>query len=78
MPGDILSSIGALRRICKSNVVVVVLALQPSVAPWPLFNFLILYTVSRTPCTRDQPIARPLLTHRTTQTQNKHTQDRHP
>jgi hypothetical protein len=32
------------------------------------FSFLV-YTVSRTPCTGDQPIARP--THRTTQTQNK-------
>jgi hypothetical protein len=35
---------------------------------------LILYTVGRTPWTSDQPVARPLPIHRTTQTQNKGTQ----
>jgi hypothetical protein len=29
------------------------------------FSFLILYTVGRTPWTEDQPVARPLPTHRT-------------
>jgi hypothetical protein len=38
------------------------------------FSFLILYTASRIPCTSDQPLARPLPTRRTTQTQNKRTQ----
>jgi hypothetical protein len=38
------------------------------------FSFLILYTVGRTPWTGDQPVARPLPTHRTTQKQNKRTQ----
>jgi hypothetical protein len=38
------------------------------------FSFLILYTAGRTPWTEDQPVARPLPTHRTTQTQNKRTQ----
>jgi hypothetical protein len=38
------------------------------------FSFLIQYTVGRTPWTEDQPIARPLPTHSTTQTQNKCTQ----
>jgi hypothetical protein len=39
------------------------------------FSFFILYTVRRTiPWTGDQPVARPLPTHRTTQTQNKRTQ----
>jgi hypothetical protein len=33
------------------------------------FSFLILYIVSRTPWTGDQPFARPLPTHRTTQTE---------
>jgi hypothetical protein len=42
--------------------------------PWPLFQFLNPYTVGRTPWTRDQPVARPLPAHRTTQTQNKRTQ----
>jgi hypothetical protein len=41
------------------------------------FSFLILYTVGRIPWTGDQPVARPLPIHRTTQTQNKCTQ-RHP
>jgi hypothetical protein len=43
--------------------------------PWPLFQFLNLYTVGRTPWTVDQPIARPLPTHRTTQRIIAH---RHP
>jgi hypothetical protein len=34
------------------------MALQPFVGPWPLFSFLILYTVGRAPWTGDQPIAR--------------------
>jgi hypothetical protein len=38
------------------------------------FSLLILYTVDRIPWTEDQPIARPLPTHRTTRTQNKRTQ----
>jgi hypothetical protein len=42
------------------------------------FSFLILYTVGMTPWTGDQPVARTLPTHRTTQTQNKHTQTSMP
>jgi hypothetical protein len=38
-----------------------------------LFSFVILYTVCRTPWAGDQSVARPLPTHRTTQTQNKGT-----
>jgi phosphatidylglycerophosphatase A len=33
------------------------------------FSFLILYTVSRSPRTGDQPVARPLHTHKTTETE---------
>jgi hypothetical protein len=40
----------------------------------PFFSFLILYRVGRTPWTGDRPVARPLPTHRTKQTQNKRTQ----
>jgi hypothetical protein len=47
--------------------------LQPFVGPWPLFSFLTLYTVGRTPWTWDQLVARPLPIHRITQTQNKRT-----
>jgi hypothetical protein len=36
-----------------------------------LFSFIILFTDHRTPWTSDQPVARPLPTHRTIQTQNK-------
>jgi hypothetical protein len=42
------------------------------------FSFLILYTVGKTPCTGDQPVARPLPIHRSTQTQNKRTQTSMP
>jgi hypothetical protein len=37
-------------------------------------QILISYTVSRTPWTGDQPIARPLPAHRTARTNNNHTQ----
>jgi hypothetical protein len=47
---------------------------QLFVGPWPLFQFLNLYIVGRTDWTGDQPVERPLSTHRTTQTQNKYTQ----
>jgi hypothetical protein len=50
------------------------MALQPFVGPWPLFQLLDFYTVGRSPWTSDQPVARPLPAHRTTQTQNKRTQ----
>jgi hypothetical protein len=40
-------------------------ALQPFVGPWPLLQFRNhFYTVCRTPWTSDQPVARPLPTHR--------------
>jgi hypothetical protein len=54
------------------------MALQSYVGPRPLFSCLILYTVGTTPWTGDQPVARPLPTHRTTQTQNKRTQTSMP
>jgi hypothetical protein len=57
---------------------IIIMALQPFVGPWPLFSFLILYTGGRIPWTGGQPVAKPLPTHRTTQTQNKRTQYRHP
>jgi hypothetical protein len=38
------------------------------------FSFLILYTVGRTSWTGDQPVVRPLPTHRITQTHNKRKQ----
>jgi hypothetical protein len=48
------------------------MVLQPF-GPWPLFHFLN-PKHSKTPWTGDQPVTRPLPTHRTTQTQNKRMQ----
>jgi hypothetical protein len=42
------------------------------------FQFLNLHTVGRTPRTGDQPVARPLPTHRTAETQNERTQTSMP
>jgi hypothetical protein len=49
-------------------------------SPWALalFSFSIFNTVDRTPWTGNQPVARPLPTHRKTQTQNKRTQTSMP
>jgi hypothetical protein len=45
---------------------------QPTQGPGLLFNSVIIFfTDGRTPWTSDQPAARPLPKHRTTQTQNK-------
>jgi hypothetical protein len=50
------------------------MSLQPFVGPWPLLQFRnLFYTDGRIPWTSDQSIARPLPTHRTTQTQNERT-----
>jgi hypothetical protein len=46
-------------------------SLQPFVGPWRLLQFRnLFYTDGRTPWTGDQPVARPLPTHKTTQTQS--------
>jgi hypothetical protein len=50
------------------------MVLEPFFGTGQFFSFEILYTVSRTPWTRDQLVARPLPIHRTAQTQNKRTQ----
>jgi hypothetical protein len=50
------------------------MTLQSFVRPWPLFSFLILYPVGRTPRMGDQSVARPLPTHKTTQIKNKRTE----
>jgi hypothetical protein len=61
-----------VNEISPSNYIS--MALQPFVGPWPLFQFLIFYTVGRTPWMGDQPVARLLPAHRTAKPQNKHTQ----
>jgi hypothetical protein len=45
---------------------IIIIAVQPFVGPCPLLQFL-------DPWMGDQPVARPLSTNRTRQTQNKHT-----
>jgi hypothetical protein len=45
------------------------MALQPLWILAAFFQFLNLYTVGRTPWMGDEPVARPLPTHRTAQTQ---------
>jgi hypothetical protein len=69
-------SVGIVRVRTKSHGVLFysIMSLQPFVGPWPLFQFLNLYTVVRTLYTVDQPVARPVPTHRTTQMQNKRTE----
>jgi hypothetical protein len=63
---------------CPLPISVCLWLYSPFVGPWPLFQFLNLYTDGRTPWTGDQPVARPLPTHKTTQTQNKRTQTSMP
>jgi hypothetical protein len=38
-------------------IVIIIMVLQPFVGPWPLFSYLILYTVGSTPWTGDQPVS---------------------
>jgi hypothetical protein len=60
-------SIWVVNAVYLSIYLTVYLSIAPHslVGTWPLvFSFLILYTVGRTPWTGDQPVARPLATHR--------------
>jgi hypothetical protein len=56
------------------------IVLQHLLGPGLFFSFVIFffYTNGRTPWTRDQPVARPLLTDRATQTEETHTQTSMP
>jgi hypothetical protein len=45
------------------------MALQPLVGPRPLFSYSILHTVGTTPWAENEPITRPLSTHRATETE---------
>jgi hypothetical protein len=59
-------------EVASRSAIYLPMALQPL---WTLdaFSVSYLYTVSRTLWTGDQPVARPLPTHGTTQTKNKRT-----
>jgi hypothetical protein len=56
-------------------IIIIIMVLQPfAFGLGSFFSVLIIYTIGRTPWTGDRPVARPLATHRTIQTQNKRTQ----
>jgi hypothetical protein len=59
-------------------IMYVFIALQPFVGSWPLFQFLDPIHSRWDSLDGDQPVARPLPTHRTTQTQNKRIQTSKP
>jgi hypothetical protein len=65
----------SMRLFCQDLIYFPFLSYSPIYGRF--FSFLIFYAVGRTPWTGDEPVARPLPTHRTTQTQNKRTH-RHP
>jgi hypothetical protein len=65
--GHVISS---LLLVDEHNITSLLWLYSPCGA-WPLFQFPNLYTVARTPRRSDQPVARPLPTHKTAQTQNK-------
>jgi uncharacterized iron-regulated membrane protein len=65
---------------CGVEIIFFSMALTALTGPWPLLQFRnnFFYTGGRTAWTYDKPVARPLPTHRTAQTQNKHTQTSMP
>jgi hypothetical protein len=68
------SSLNARGQVCHPNITETLLWLYSPLDLSQFFTSLILFTVCRTPWTGDQPVARPIPTHRTTNTQNKRTQ----
>jgi hypothetical protein len=56
-------------RVTDSVLNVIYLWLYSPCGPWPLFQFLNLYIVGRSPWTGDQPVARPLPIYKTTNTE---------
>jgi hypothetical protein len=72
-----LKYISLCLSVCVFISLSVYVTIHSSIALHPLvdlgrFPVSLSYRVGRTPWTGDQLVARPLLTHRTTQTQNKH------
>jgi hypothetical protein len=63
----------SLSVTCSTSVKIRILLqlCRPLLGLGRFLSFLILYTVGRTLWTSDQPVTRPLPTHRTTQTQSK-------
>jgi hypothetical protein len=67
-----------VQNIVNMKQVLLLWLYSPLLGRGSFFSFLILHTAGRTTWSGDQPVARPLPTHRTKQTQNKRTQYRHP
>jgi hypothetical protein len=59
-------------HINRDSNLLIYVRLYSLCGPWSLFRLLNVYTVGRTPWTGDQPVARPLLTHRTAHTAEIH------
>jgi hypothetical protein len=81
MSPSVLSGIVSSRKTCLFDLNQYISIYDSTALCWTLaafFSFLILHTVGRTPWTGDQTVARPLPTHRTTQTQNRRTQTSMP
>jgi hypothetical protein len=71
---NLLKSVSQCKTLLYDQLVSIYLWLYSSLLDLGrFFSFLNLHTVGRTHLTRDQPVARSLHTHRTTQTQNKRT-----
>jgi hypothetical protein len=50
------------------HIIIIIMVLQASVGPWPLFQFLDPIDSRQDSLDGDQPVARPLPAQRTTQT----------
>jgi hypothetical protein len=61
----------ATMHVSKQNSSILYLWLYSPLDLGRFFSFIILYTVGSAPWTGDQPLVRPLPTHRTIQTQNE-------
>jgi hypothetical protein len=75
---SLLKLLWGIYRKSSSNLFIYLWLYSPFLDPGNFFSFLLLCTVGITPSTEDQPVARPLPTHRTIQTQNKRTQTSMP
>jgi hypothetical protein len=78
----VLLVINALEVVCNLEsqgiIFYLSMALEPFLGLGRFFSVLIVYTVSMTPWTGDQPFTRPLPEYRSAQTQNKRTQTSMP
>jgi hypothetical protein len=74
----IILNLRSCTMLMLGNSLLLLWLYSPSLGLTRFFSFFILYTAERTLWKVDQPVARPLPTHRRTHTQNKRTQYRHP